>query len=81
PENDQFKYAVNLAKESNLKSKSENITDKVQLDEHKRDINELTDERKAILNGTYDEYQSNVALFDRAYEKGTHNQTLDAGTK
>ncbi|MES2287377.1 MAG: hypothetical protein V4547_16915 [Bacteroidota bacterium] len=81
PENDQFNYAANLAKESNLKAKSKDLTDKVQIYEHKKDINELADERKAIINGKHDEYLKTAELFDRAYEKGTHNTTLDAGTK
>jgi len=81
PENDQFNYAANLAKESNLKAKTKDMTDKVQLDETKREINELTDERKAIINGTHDQYLKTAELYDRVYDKGTHNQTLDAGTK
>lgn len=74
-------YAFNLAKEQDLKDKAKDLTDKVQIDEHNKDIKELGEERKAILSGKQDDYNQIAELHARALSKGTHDQTLNAGTK
>lgn len=49
PENKKFEYAANLLKESNLKEKSKLLTDKLQIDEHNRQVENLQSERKIML--------------------------------
>ena len=39
------------------------------------------DERKSIIDGTHDEYLATAELYDKIWEKETHNMTLKAGTK
>lgn len=77
----KLSYAINLAKEQDLKDKSKDLTDQVQIDEHKRDLKELVDERKAIIDDKHDEYLQTTELYDRVHEKESHNKTLVAGTK
>lgn len=77
----QAKYATNLLQEKQIEKELEDVTDKVQLNTKKEEIKELHDERTAIIKGKEEEYNKIEDLYNRAYEKGTHNNTLEAGTK
>lgn len=49
PEDKKFEYAANITKESNLKERAKGLSDKLQVDEHNKQIEQLQGERKIML--------------------------------
>ena len=78
----QVEYAYNRVKEIANQAKKEGVKDDSALTQfYDKNAKELVDERKAIVEGTHDEYLNRSNIYDRIKEKETHKAVVNQGTK